>query len=71
MEKLRLLEIEVKDLESLPLFLKKIYCNKVTYLEDELKLYSYSEKFQSSSMRNYYPNRTICKTVNLRKFNEE
>lgn len=61
MEKLKKIELDNLELKGLPLFFKKIFYNRVTNLEDELKLYKYHTEYQSIEMRNYYPNRIICK----------
>ncbi|MEM6721853.1 MAG: hypothetical protein AAF611_21170 [Bacteroidota bacterium] len=58
------IELSNKQLEGLPMFFKKIFYNQITNIEDELKLYKHNSRTQSSEMRQYYPNRTICKIAN-------
>ncbi len=61
METLHKINLNLEELEKLPLFFKRIFYNQVTNLEDELKLYKYNSESQSLEMRSYYPNRIICK----------
>jgi len=58
------IELSNKQLEGLPMFFKKIFYNQITNIEDELKLYKHNSRTQSSEMRQYYPNRVICKIAN-------
>ena len=66
MEKLKTIDLKISELEGLPLFLRKIYYNKVTFIEDEYKLYCFSPNVQSEKMRDYFSNRKICK-INIFK----
>ena len=66
MEHLTLIEIEKEELKKLPLFFRKIYFNQVSNIEDELKLYKYNSRVESTSMRTYFSNRLISKTVNYK-----
>jgi hypothetical protein len=66
MEHLTLIEIEKEELKNLPLFFRKIYFNQVSNIEDELKLYKYNSRVESTSMRTYFSNRLISKTVNYK-----
>jgi len=61
MEKIDKIEIKNEDLGGVPLFFKRILHNPLTNLEDELKLFYYNEKVQSSEMRESTPTRNICK----------
>jgi len=61
MEKLDKIEFKNKELQGLPLFLKRIYHNQLTNLDDEMKLFFYDENVQSSEMRESIPMRNICK----------
>lgn len=66
MEHLSLIKIEKEELMNLPLFFRKIYFNQVSNIEDELKLYKHSLQVESTSMRTYFSNRLISKTVNYK-----
>lgn len=62
MEGLNKIEIQVEDMQSLPLFFRKIYNNRITNIDDESKLFKYNPKKQSQYMRHFEPNRIICKS---------
>ena len=70
MEQLKLINLDYEQLESLPLFIKKIYYNQVTFIEDENKLFKYSSHFQTKIMRNHYASRMICKTLDFKKLKQ-
>jgi len=65
------IELSNEQLQGLPMFFKKIFYNKITNIEDELKLYGFSARTQSREMRSYYPNRTICKIANPKTTKDE
>jgi len=50
---------------KLPLFFAKIYWNKVTFIDHEMKLYQYSDIAQSENMRSYFPKKTISKITDF------
>ena len=70
MEGLNKIELDNKELENLPLFIKRIYYNQLTNIEDELKLFKYNSRVQTNYMRHFDPNRIICKTFDLKKLKE-
>jgi hypothetical protein len=61
-------EIEVKDLNNLPLFLKKIHWNKLTNIDDELHLMNFNSVLQANVFITQQSTRNISKTVNYKIF---
>lgn len=55
-----------EELEGLPLFFKKIYYNRLSDIDEEMKLFKYNSKLQKNYMRHYDPNRIICKTFDIK-----
>lgn len=68
MEKINIKKIFLTNekLDNLPLFFKRIFFNKTSKLDDELRLFYYDETTQSSEMRNFFPNREICKLKKIK-----
>jgi len=60
-----------EELEDLPLFFNTIYYNNITNIKDEEKLYKYNSRIQRNYMREYEPNRLICKLFNVDKLSYE
>lgn len=61
-------EFQIDELKALPLFIEKIYYNKMANLDDENKLLRFNKKLNTIQMRHYDPSRVICKSVNTNIF---
>ena len=61
-------EIESKNLNNLPLFLKKIHWNKLTNMDDELHLMNFNYVLQANIFISRDSKRNISKTVNYKIF---
>lgn len=59
-------DLSNEQLENLPLFLKTIYYNDMSSIEDEEKLMKFNSKLLTSQMRHFEPNRIICKSINTK-----
>lgn len=70
MEGLSKIILSNEKIKDMPLFFKTIYYNQVTDINEEMKLFKYNSSLQCSFMRYYYPNRVICKTLDLNIFNK-
>jgi hypothetical protein len=71
MEKMKLIELKGESISGLPLYLRKIYFNELSSLNEEMKLIKYNHSIQSSKMRDAFPSRQISKTVNRKIFKNE
>ncbi len=65
------INLDIEDLENLPLFFKTIYYNEMSNLEDENKLMKFNKKINAIQMRHYEPSRVICKSVSTNNFKDE
>jgi hypothetical protein len=50
-----------EELKNLPIFLRKIYCNTITDIAVENKLYRYNPTIQDNLMRSAFPPKMLSK----------
>ena len=67
---MQLIELTGESLSGFPLYLRKIYFNRLVFLKEEQKLMKYSADVQTEKMCSASPSRRlISKTVNKQIFN--